>query len=135
MRVRLTRHSPRARGSSLIEALVASAVLTVGAAAAAGMLTLSSSTSQSSTLGAHAVALAQQEMEDLRSLVYAQILTRDPYPPSTPDVFNGTKFTVHSNVQNDQPAANMKTITVTVSWTDHGTRTYDLQTIYTNISG
>jgi Tfp pilus assembly protein PilV len=129
------RRSTRARGSSLIEALVASAVLTVGAAAAASMLTLSSSTSQSSTLGAHAVALAQQEMEDLRSLVYAQILTRDSYPSNAPDVFNGTRFTVHTDVQTNQPAANMKTITVTVSWADRGARTYDLQTIYTNISG
>jgi Tfp pilus assembly protein PilV len=124
------------RGSSLIEALVASAVLTVGAAAAASMLTLSSTTSQSSTLGAHAVALAQQEMEDLRSLVYASILTRDTYPSNAPNVFNGTPFTVHTDVQANQPAANMKTITVTVSWTDHGApRAYDLQTIYTNISG
>ena len=130
------RRSTRIRGSSLIEALVASAVLTVGAAAAASMLTLSSTTSQSSTLGAHAVALAQQEMEDLRSLVYAGILTRDSYPANAPDVFNGTKFTVHTDVQVDQPVANMKTITVMVSWADHGTpRTYDLQTIYTNISG
>lgn len=129
------RRSTRIRGSSLIEALVASAVLTVGAAAAASMLTLSSTTSQSSTLGAHAVALAQQEMEDLRSLVYASILTRDSYPPNAPDVFNGTSFTVHTNVQADQPVANVKTITVTVSWTDRGARTYDLQTIYTNISG
>jgi Tfp pilus assembly protein PilV len=130
------RRSTRARGSTLIEALVASAVLTAGAAAAAGMLTLSPTTSQSSTLGAHAIRLAQQEMEDLRSLVYARILTRDSYPPNAPDVFNGTRFTVHSNVQTDQPAANMKTIAVTVSWTDHGApRTYDLQTIHANISG
>jgi Tfp pilus assembly protein PilV len=130
------RRPTRSRGSSFLEALVASAVLTVGAATAASMLTLSPTTSQSSALGAHAVSLAQQEMEDLRSLVYASILARDSYSPNAPDLFDGTRFTVRSNVQTDHPAANMKTITVTVSWTDHGVpRTYDLQTIHANVGG
>jgi Tfp pilus assembly protein PilV len=130
------RRSAHTRGSSLIEALVASSVLTVGAAAAASMLTLSSTTARSSALAAHGVALAEQELEDLRSLVYASILTRDSYTTSSPDVFNGTSFTVHSDVQADQPAANMKTVVVTVGWSDHGApHTYDIQTIYANISG
>ncbi len=130
------RRSAPTGGSSLIEALVASAVLTAGAAAAAGMLTLPSATSPSTQLSAHAVALAQQEIEDLRSLTYAKILTRDARSADAPDVFDGTRFTVHTNVQADQAVANTKTITVTVSWSDHGlAQTYDLQTIFADVSG
>lgn len=124
------------RGFGVVEALVASTILAVGTAAAASMLTLSMTTTRSHAFDAHAVALAEREMEDLRSLLYASIATRDPFPVNAPDVFNGAAFTVHTDVQAEQPAANMKTIAVTVSWTDHGVpRRYVLQTIYTNISG
>lgn len=130
------RRSGRICGSTIVEALVASAILAVGMAAAAGMLTLSSRTTQASALAAHAVALAEREMEDLRSLVYASIVARNPFPSAAPDIFDATAFQVHSDVRADQPAANMKTIAVTVSWVDHGVpRSYVLQTIYTNIKG
>lgn len=124
------------RGFSIIEALVASTIFAVGMAASAGMLTLSMKTTQSSSLDAHAAALAQQELENLRSLVYASIATRDPFTSVAPDVFYGASFLVHSDVQIDQPAANMKTITVTASWTDRGApRSYVMRSIYTNING
>ena len=43
---------------------------------------------------------------------------------------------MHSDVQADQPAANMKTVTVTVSWNYRAMpRTYTLRTIYTDFSG
>jgi prepilin-type N-terminal cleavage/methylation domain-containing protein len=124
------------KGSTLIEALVAMAIFAAGASATFSMLMLSLVTARANALDTHAVALATQEREDLRSLVYANIVSRDPYTSASPDVFGGAKFTVHSEVQNDQPAANMKTVTVTVSWNYKGApRSYSLSTIYTNVNG
>lgn len=123
-------------GSTLIEALVAMTIFAAGASATFSMLMLSLATARANALDTHAVALATQEREDLRSLVYASIATRDPYTSASPDVFNGTQFTVHSDVQSDQPAANMKTVTVSVSWTYKGAaRSYSMSTIYTNVNG
>lgn len=123
-------------GSTLIEALVAMTIFATAAAAAFSMLMLSVATTRANALDTHAVALATQERENLRSLVYDSIVTRDPYTSASPNVWEGTKFTVHSAVQNDQPAANMKTVTVTVSWSHSGMpRSYSLSTIYTNVNG
>jgi Tfp pilus assembly protein PilV len=124
------------RGSTLIEALVAMVIFAAGASATFSMLMLSIVTARANSLDTHAVALATQEREDLRSLVYANIVTRDPYTAGSPDVFGGARFTVHSEVQNDQPSANMKTVTVTVSWNYNGQpRNYSVSTIYTNVNG
>ena len=123
-------------GSTLIEALVATTIFAVGASATFGMLMFSLATARANALDTHAVALATQEREDLRSLVYDNIVTRDPYTSAAPDVWGGSKFTVHSEVQSDQPAANMKTVTVAVSWNYNGLpRSYSLSTIYTNVDG
>lgn len=124
------------KGTTLIETLVATAVLLAGASSMLNMLTLSALTTRANALDTHAVALAVQEREDMRSLVYSAIATRDPYPTGSPDLFNGVGFTVHTDVQTDQPAASMKTVSVTVSWRCRGQpRSYALQTVYTNING
>ncbi len=123
-------------GSTLIEALVAMTIFSTGASAAFSMLTLSLATVRANALDTHAVALATQEREDLRSLQYSAIVTRDAYTTASPNVFSGTNFTVHSEVQTDQPAANMKTVTVTASWSYQGIpRGYSLSTVYTNVNG
>ncbi len=123
-------------GFTLIEVLVAMAIFAAGASATFNMLMLALATARANALDTHAVALATQEREDLRSLVYANIVSRDPYTSASPDVFGGSGFTVHSDVQNDQPGPNMKTVTVTVSWSYRGTpRSYSLSTMYTNVNG
>ncbi len=125
-----------AKGSTLIEALVAMAIFAAGASATFSMLMLSLVMARGNSLDTHAVALATQEREDLRSLIYANIVTRDPYTSGSPDVYGGANFTVHTDVQADQPATNMKTVAVTVSWTYKGQpRNYSLSTIYTNVNG
>jgi Tfp pilus assembly protein PilV len=125
-----------AEGSALIEALVAVTVFAATAAAAFNMLAFSLVTSRENALNTHAVALAVQEREDLRALAYSQIATRDVFTAGSPNLFTNTAFTVHTDVQTDQPAANMKTVTVTVAWTHRALpRTYSLQTIYTDFSG
>ena len=124
------------QGFTVIETLVAMLVLTTAATAMLGMLTMAVWTTRQNVYETHAVALAVQEREDLRSLVYDAIDTRDPYTTGSPYTVDGVSFAVHSEVANDQPAANMKTVTVTTSWTYRGrARSYSLQTVYANING
>ncbi len=123
-------------GSTLIETLVAITVFAATASAAFNMLGMAVRTARENELNAFASALAVKEREDLRSLVYSAIATRDTYPSNNPKFYKNTAFTVHTDVQDSQPAANMKTVTVTVSWNYRSLpRTYALQTIYTDFSG
>ncbi len=120
----------------MIEAMISMTIFAAAASATFNMLMVSVFTLRANSLDTHAVALATQEREDLRSLEYPVIATRDPYTTGSPNLFNGTSFTVHSDVQADQPAANMKTVTTTVSWNYLGrARSYAIQTIYTNVNG
>jgi Tfp pilus assembly protein PilV len=123
-------------GFTLIDALVGMTVLAVSSQALLGMLLCSVFNVRANSLQTHAVTLAIQEREDLRSLAYSAIATRDPYTTSSPNTFSGMPFTVHSEVQNGVPIANTKTVTVTTSWSFSGqARSYSLQTIFTNING
>ena len=81
--------------------------------------------------GTAAVMLAQQELERLRGLPYADIVGgSDAYTAE------GQAYTVTTGVQLDAPAAGMKLITVTVDWTGpEGAKYYETQTIYTSING
>jgi Tfp pilus assembly protein PilV len=124
------------KGSSLIEAMISMAIFATAASATFSMLMMSYYTLRANSLDTHAVALATQEREELRSLQYPVIATRDPYTAGSPNLFNGTPFTVHSEVSADQPAANMKTVTITVSWSYLGkARNYQIRTVYTNVNG
>ena len=123
-------------GSSLIEAIISMAIFAAAASATFSMLMMSFYTLRANSLDTHAVSLATEEREDLRSLQYPVIATRDRYTTGSPNLFNGTPFTVHSDVQTDQPAANMKTVTITVSWNYLGKpRSYQIRTVYTNVNG
>jgi prepilin-type N-terminal cleavage/methylation domain-containing protein len=120
------------RGFTIVEALIAAAVFAVGMASTASMLTMSMKTAQSSALDAHAVILGQQELENVRSLKYASMATHDV----SAQAFGGATFSVHCEVQTDQPAANMKTVNVTVSWSERGqAKTYLIASIFTNVTG
>jgi prepilin-type N-terminal cleavage/methylation domain-containing protein len=124
------------KGFSLIEAIISTAIFAAVASATFSMLMMSYYTLRANSLDTHAVTLATQEREDLRSLQYMVIATRDPYTTASPNLFNGTPFTVHSEVLADQPTANMKTVTITVSWSYLGkARNYRIQTLYTNVNG
>ena len=129
----------RSTGSTLIETLVAITIFAAAASATFSMLMMAMFTTRANSLNSHAVALATQEREDLRSLQYPVIATRDTYTTASPDRFpapNGTAFTVHSEVQNNTPSTNMKTVTITTSWNYLGRfRSYQIQTVYTNLNG
>jgi Tfp pilus assembly protein PilV len=112
------------RGVSLLEALAATAFLGVallGFAANSISLTRSAKTADS-TSAAH--ALAQQELERLRSMplgaaALAPGAYQDATNPLTADGLAGGTFERSWVVSaNDVPTWGLKTVTVTVQWTD-----------------
>ena len=113
-----------ARGFSLLEAVAATAFLAVALMAfAANTIWLTrDEKSADSTSAAH--ALAQQKLEQLRSTplgaaAVAPGIYIDPTNPLRADGTAGGNFTRKWQVSNnDLPTFGLRTVTVTVSWTD-----------------
>src|SRR5262245_22854780 len=79
------RRAKCSKGSTLIETLVAMTVFAAAASATFNMLMMAICATRANALDSHAVSLATQEREDLRSLQYPVITTRDPYTTASPD--------------------------------------------------
>jgi type II secretory pathway pseudopilin PulG len=118
------------RGSSLLEVLSAISLFSL---VASGVGALAIGSIRQTTVNRHGTAaamLAQQRLEELRGLDYAQVL-----PYSTTATVNGLTYTVSHSVLENNPAAGMKTITATVSWNGPGgAKSYAVRTIFTSIS-
>jgi len=117
------------RGFTLIEIMVAIALLVIGIL---GLIATATSVIQGNAISRQmttAMALAQEQMEILKRLSYtASDLTsgshNDPGNPLS------TIYSRTWTVTPDTPAASMKTVTVTVSWTRKGSNhSVNLQTI------
>lgn len=116
-------------GFTLIEVLVAAVILAVGSAAVSSLIVAGLIRADTNSAMTHATDLAIQEMEDLRSLDYTTLASRTA--PDSPDLWNGTSFTIRSTATPDSPAPNMSTLSVAVTWAQRGQNYgYNLQTIY-----
>jgi Tfp pilus assembly protein PilV len=121
-----------ARGFSLLEAVAATSFLALALMAfAANTISLThNEKSADSTSAAH--ALAQQKMEQLRSLPLGATQLNpgiyiDPANPLQADGTGGGMFTRRWTVSgNDSPASGLRTITVTVTWRDTRSHTTTL---------
>ncbi len=120
----------RSRGFTLLEVLVS---LSLFGLVASGIGALAAQTMVRTIENRHSTAaalLAQQELERLRGLEYADVA-----PLSATTTMGGRSFTVVDTVLNNNPAANMKKITVTVTWRGpEGPRSYAISTIYTDVT-
>ena len=129
-RRRSARHG--ARGYSLLEAVAATSFLALALMAfAANTITLThNEKSADSTSAAH--ALAQQTLEQLRSAPFGALAVApgnytDPANPLRADGTAGGIFTRRWTVSaNNQPILGLRTVTVTVSWTDTRSHTTTL---------
>lgn len=117
----------RPDGFTLIEMMVAIILIGVGLMGLAALSsTVTRANVQSSALTS-ASALAQEKIEGFRSMPYASIGAGDSTDVRTLD---GIGYSRRWSVQTDQPAADLKTISVAVSWTSRGkTHTTTLSTI------
>lgn len=123
-------NAARSRGVSLIEALVALAVMAFGLLGVVGMQATLRFNADVSRQRAEAVRMAQEQMENMRSFgvlsgaalptdhEYVDIITGTDYP-APPSGFANTAFTRVTSVIN--PTVNdpkMKSVQVVVSWLD-----------------
>ena len=116
-------------GFTLLEVLVAIVILTIGLLGTAGLTTGVIRGNHYSKNITSATAAAQTQLESIKSSGYANATTTN-FPGDTVTM-GGMTFTRTTTVTNSSPAANMKTVSVTVSWTESNntSRSVNLQTI------
>jgi type II secretion system protein I len=129
----MRRRAPRRRrsgGFTLVEVLVALVLFAIVASGLAAFAVQSIRRTSDTRAATGAVLLAQQQLEDLRSLEYDDIAGG-----ITTETLNGMDFTVNTDVDDDTPAANMKQVRIDVDWDSPlGQRHYVLETILTDIT-
>lgn len=125
---RRTRRSADA-GMSLIEVLCA---ITLFALIAAGTATLTAQSMRHTIVNRHAsgaALLAQWKLEQMRGRDYAAITDE-----TEPWDLSGQSYQIETDVTDNTPAANMKRLVITVSWTGpEGAREHEIETIFTAV--
>jgi len=129
--LRRRRRSSAEAGVSLIEVLCA---ITLFALIAAGTAALTAQSMRHTIANRHAgsaALLAQWKLEELRGRQYDDITTH-----TESSSMSGQAYTITATVTDNQPAANMKSLVITVSWTGpEGSREHEIQTIFTSLRG
>ena len=117
------------RGVTLTETMVALTLFALCSSAIGRLVTTQIRMASTNNLASRAYSLAEQELENIRGFDYSDIAS------TSRSVDSGkVKFTIATNVQSNVPAVNLKTITVTVTWTEPtGNKDVALKTIYTAI--
>jgi type IV pilus assembly protein PilV len=107
-------------GFTLIEILIAMVILSISLLALAGLM---ATTTQNTSLGGHiteAATFAQDRLEQFRVTQWVNIVTgTDTTPPGS----TGIVYTRSWNVVDN---GNIKTITITISWTDRVFHSFNL---------
>jgi prepilin-type N-terminal cleavage/methylation domain-containing protein len=113
------------RGFTLIEIVVAIVLLTFGVLASASLTAALMQSNRGVTNRTQAVETLRLKVEDMQSTKYAQIASGNDTR-----TISGVTFNRSWAVASDSPAADLKTITLTVTWTDRqGNHTLSNQTI------
>ena len=121
------------QGFSLIEVLVAMVIFSLASLAVSKLMVSSSSFVAENAESTHAVALAQQKLENLRNLRYLDLATSSETRLASE--WKGVPFTIAWVVNNDTPITGTKTVNVTVSWTSKGqSRSYATRSVYSQIT-
>jgi type IV pilus assembly protein PilV len=116
-------------GFTLLEVLVAIVILTIGLLGTAGLTTGVIRGNHFSKNVTSATAAGQTKLEAIKSGGYTYATTTNF--PSDTVAMGGTTFTRAITITSSSPAANMKTVSVTVSWIESNNtgRSVNLQTI------
>jgi type II secretory pathway pseudopilin PulG len=114
---------------TLVESLVAVGLFLMAAAAVNNLLMGHIRFQGSNTRYTTAIAVAERELENLRGLDYKDIASH-----SATQTVDGGTYTTTTTVQDGVPIANLKSIVVSVGWSEpSGAKTYAINAIYTAI--
>jgi type IV pilus assembly protein PilV len=117
------------KGFTLIEVLVAMVILSIGLLGTAALITGIINGNKVSNRISTATTCAQDKMEEIRRLGYLGMPTSDT---TTTEPYNSiTNYSLYKRItftDVDNPAAGMKTVTVTVCW-DSDNSSIELKTI------
>jgi type IV pilus assembly protein PilV len=123
-------------GFTLIELLIAIVILTVGILGTAALTTAIIHGNFFSKNITSATALAQSQLEEVQRAGYANVNTSQ-FPASAQVVsVGGFNFSRTTTITDNSPATNVKTVTVTVNWTEanNAARSITLQTLLSTAS-
>lgn len=113
------------RGFTLIEVVVAIVMLTFGVLASASLTAALMRSNRGVTNRTRAVETLRLKVEDLQSKKYSEIVTGNDTA-----TIGGVTYSRAWTVTPDSPAANLKTVTLSVTWGDRqGNHTITNQTI------
>ena len=106
-------------GFTLIEIMIALVILSVGLVALAGLQVSAIKGNAFSKRMTTAVSIANEKLEKLKNSSYASIISESPIQvtitqPNQPSM----AFTRQVIVVNNSPLTNMKTVNITVTWSD-----------------
>lgn len=120
-----------AKGFTLIEVLVAMVIFAIVSLAITQMMVASTKLASENGIASEAIALAQETLEDLRAVPFANMTSGSAVATSSKGV---VPLNVAWTVTSNSPETGMNTIVVTVTWDQQGvTKSYDVQSVFTNI--
>jgi len=117
------------QGSLMIESLVALGLFAIAMMTIGDLLVQHIRIECTNGTRTSAVAFAERELEDLRSMPYSSVQSR------TSTLTDGNiTYTITTTVVEDAPAAELKSITTQVNWTEPtGDQSLSMSAIYTKI--
>jgi type IV pilus assembly protein PilV len=139
------RQSKSTKGFTLIEVMIALVILATGLLALMTMQIVSIRTNAFSSEMTYASMLAQSRLEQIRNMSYDSVQTISPDEiVHASAATKGTEYEVQTNVVEthvdaDTPAADRKTVTLTINWkgspagSSTGEHTVDFTTSFTTV--
>jgi prepilin-type N-terminal cleavage/methylation domain-containing protein len=115
-------------GFTLIEILIAIVIISIaslGIASLSVSIIQQNSTDKKTTM---AISLAQDKMEEIKKLGYPNVSAPNLPPENYGSIPNYSSYKRTTSIADNTPAANMKTVTVTVFWNSDA-RSFVVKTI------
>jgi prepilin-type N-terminal cleavage/methylation domain-containing protein len=119
------------KGFSLIEVLVAMVIFSIASLALSQLMVSSTKLVSENGLASEAITLAQETLEDLRTVRFTNMTNGSA---SVVSEKGGATFNVVWTVTNNSPETGMNRVVVTVTWNHQGVpKSYEAQSIFANV--
>jgi len=118
-------------GFTLIEVLVAMVIFAITSLAATSLIVNSTKLISENDLSSQAIALAQEQLEQLRDVPIATMADQ----LATTTAAKGTvTFNINRDIIQDTPIKGVNTLVITVTWNQQGvTKSYATRSIFTQV--